>query len=112
MSKLLAPRLHIWPPVRPLSAVLAASSTAYALVRGIGASYLVWLSAQMLWNSRRGGDPPQPDAPARRGLMTLRRAYLLGPLSNLTNPKALLFFVVLSGVALVLLGVRLALEHF
>lgn len=150
-----------------LSAVLAASSTAYALVRGIGASYLVWLGAQMLWNSRRAGVPLLPDVPARRGLMTLRRAYLLGLLSNLTNPKVLLFFVALlpqfvppgpraalrtailsglfiamatawwvgyvialerlggwlrrpsvqtlverlSGVALVLLGVRLALEH-
>ena len=71
-----------------LGAVLAASETAFQLVKFLGAAYLVWLGVQK-WCA-----PPVPvdtNAPAvrRRGL------FLQGVLVNLTNPKAIIFIAAL-----------------
>jgi threonine/homoserine/homoserine lactone efflux protein len=75
-----------------LSALMLASATAFTAVKIVGAAYLVWLAAQMLWSatrSRRSPAPEQPDAvPARRALY-LRQGFL----SNALNPKVALFFV-------------------
>lgn len=65
-------------------ALLAASETAFAIVKLVGAGYLVWLGVQK-W---RAQPLPVDDgvAPvARRGL------FLQGLLVNLTNPKAVIF---------------------
>lgn len=71
-----------------LGAVLAASESAFGLLKLLGATYLVWLGVQK-WRSL----PIAPDAglplPARKGL------FLQGLLVNLTNPKALVFIVAL-----------------
>jgi homoserine/homoserine lactone efflux protein len=71
-----------------LGAVLAASETAFLIVKFLGAAYLVWLGIQK-WRA-----PPIPvdaNAPAvrRRGL------FLQGVLVNLTNPKAIIFIAAL-----------------
>lgn len=75
-----------------LSALLLASGTAFTVLKIVGAVYLLWLAAQMLWSARRSGRSPVADevaaAPARRS------AYLRqGFLSNALNPKVALFFV-------------------
>jgi threonine/homoserine/homoserine lactone efflux protein len=81
-----------------LSALLLASATAYSTLKLVGAVYLLILGAQTLWATRRragvtdhgvvdaGSGSPQP-------VMGLRRAYLLGLTSNLTNPKMVVFFL-------------------
>lgn len=80
-----------------LSAVLAASATAYTAVRFIGAAYLVGLGVQILWVTRRGassGTHPAVDlGGSTKRAMSWRRAYLLGLTSNLTNPKVAIFFL-------------------
>ncbi len=74
------------------SALLLASATAFTVLKIVGAVYLLWLAAQMLWSSMRSRHVPAPDGtgavPARRS------AYLRqGFLSNALNPKVALFFV-------------------
>ena len=71
-----------------LGAVLAASETAFQLVKFLGAAYLVWLGFQK-W--RALPVPVDTNAPAvrRRGL------FLQGVLVNLTNPKAIIFIAAL-----------------
>lgn len=68
-------------------ALLATSETAFALLKLLGAAYLVWLGVQR-WRS-----PPLPmtaNIPARaRGL------FVQGLLVNLGNPKAILFIAAL-----------------
>ena len=67
-----------------LGALLAASETAFGLVKLIGAVYLVWLGVQK-WRSL-----PQPEMavlPAGRR----KSLFLQGLLVNLTNPKAIVF---------------------
>jgi threonine/homoserine/homoserine lactone efflux protein len=75
-----------------LSALLLASATAFTVLKIVGAVYLLWLAAQMLWSAARSRRAPMADeavaAPARRS------AYLRqGFLSNALNPKVALFFV-------------------
>ena len=71
-----------------LSALLAASATAYGVVKLAGAAYLVYLGVQALRASRR----PPADAPPA-AIAAPRRAFLQGLVSTVLNPKPALFFL-------------------
>lgn len=72
-----------------LAAVLAASASAYTLVKLVGAGYLMVLGVQTLVRSRRGrdraADEALPAAPTGSPWRT-------GLLSNLFNPKIAVFY--------------------
>ena len=70
-----------------LGAVLAASATAFAVVKFAGAAYLVWLGVQK-WR-RAGSDDVAQGKALRSGL------FRQGLLVNLTNPKAIVFVAAL-----------------
>jgi threonine/homoserine/homoserine lactone efflux protein len=81
-----------------LSAVLLASSAAYTTVKLVGAAYLVVLGIQTIWVSWRNGsihgDGKDLEFTGSSGRpMRLRHAFLLGFLSDITNPKVALFFL-------------------
>ena len=75
-----------------LSALLLASGTAFAVLKIVGAVYLLWLAVHMLWSATRSGRSPTVHpvgaVPGRR-TANLRQ----GLLSNALNPKVALFFV-------------------
>ena len=71
-----------------LSALLAASSTAFEILKWVGAAYLAWLAYAAL----RHGSGLTSD-PARMKRATPRAAYIKGLTINLLNPKIVLFFV-------------------
>lgn len=71
-----------------LGAVLAASATAFAVVKFAGAAYLVWLGVQK-WR-RAGSDDVAQGKALRSGL------FRQGLLVNLTNPKAIVFIAALT----------------
>lgn len=71
-----------------LSALLAASATAFTAVKVAGAIYLLWLAIDAV----RHGSALRLDR-RRRGPEPLRRSYLTGLAINLLNPKIILFFV-------------------
>jgi threonine/homoserine/homoserine lactone efflux protein len=71
-----------------LSALLAASATAFLVIRLAGAGYLVYLGMRMLL-TRQPSSPLAADAPSAR----LFEVYRQGLLSNVLNPKVALFFV-------------------
>jgi threonine/homoserine/homoserine lactone efflux protein len=52
--------VHVLAAVTGLSAVLASSSTAFVIVKYLGAAYLVWLGLQVLRSRDRAG-PPEPN---------------------------------------------------
>jgi len=67
-------------------ALWAASETAFFLLRGVGAAYLIWLGimeCRAVWQS------PTTRATATRHMP--QRLFWRGMLVNLSNPKALLF---------------------
>lgn len=72
-----------------VSALLAASPTAFSLLRWLGGGYLVWLGAQAL---RHAGSSQRPgtEALASAGLGSL---FAKGMLANAINPKVVLFFL-------------------
>jgi threonine/homoserine/homoserine lactone efflux protein len=76
-----------------LSAILLASATAFTVLKIVGAVYLLWLAAQMLWSAWRSRRSPvtgsAPGTAPRRRSAYLRQGFL----SNALNPKVALFFV-------------------
>lgn len=77
--------LLVWGLVSGLgvAAVLAASATAFDALRLAGAAYLIVLGVLGL---RSRGEPSRAAAPASG------RAYLVGLLNNVTNPKIVVFY--------------------
>ncbi|MDT9593197.1 LysE family translocator [Nocardioides zeae] len=79
-----------------LGAVVAASATAYTVVKVVGAMYVVWLGVQAV---RRRGDARRAlEAQAHATAEVARRASPLtalriGATVGATNPKTLVFFV-------------------
>lgn len=71
-----------------LSALLAASTTAFAIVKIVGALYLLWLAIDAI----RSGSALNVKAQSTGGEPFIR-TLLLGAGVNLTNPKVVLFFV-------------------
>jgi threonine/homoserine/homoserine lactone efflux protein len=108
--------VHVVAAAAGLSALIAASATAFNAVRYAGAAYLLYLGVRTL--IRRGHDAEER-APRPQGL---RRVYLEGVVVNVFNPKTILFFlaflpqfvdrragsppgqIVLLGLVLVLIG--------
>jgi threonine/homoserine/homoserine lactone efflux protein len=72
-----------------LSALLMASSTAFSILKLVGAAYLVVTGLQMLWS--RPALAAAMDMPARNS--SLRRVFLQGVFTNALNPKVALFFL-------------------
>jgi threonine/homoserine/homoserine lactone efflux protein len=77
-----------------LAALLAASATAFLVLKLVGAAYLVYLGVLALWHARSGTAPAgtEPAAPAAVGRTT---AFRQGLVSNLLNPKIALIFLTL-----------------
>ena len=81
--------VHVFAAALGLSALLAASATAFAVVKVIGAAYLVWIGIGML---RAKGDAPQAVEAAPRTI-AYRDIFRQGFLTNVLNPKVALFFL-------------------
>ncbi len=73
-----------------LSAVLAASSLAFGIVKFAGAGYLIWLGVGFLRSGNLSNAPVAP--PANRSVPSWT-LYRQGILTNLLNPKVSLFFL-------------------
>lgn len=69
-----------------LSAILLASSTAFSIVKYLGAAYLVFLGIRTLVSEDPDDEAPAPTAPSF--VQLFRRGFLV----NLLNPKTALFF--------------------
>ena len=70
-----------------LAALLATSSAALTVLKGLGAAYLLWL-AWLSWRAPAGMGTGE-SMPA----MGVRQTYLRGVLMNISNPKVALFFL-------------------
>lgn len=84
--------VHVLAAALGLSAVLAASSWAFTLVKWVGAAYLVYIGLQMLRGARR---PAPAEAGSAPGLpaQPWRKIFSQGFLTNVLNPKVALFFL-------------------
>ncbi|BAQ47165.1 MULTISPECIES: LysE family translocator [Methylobacterium] len=79
--------IHTLAAVLGISALIAASATAFTVLKVVGALYLAWLAIDAL----RHGSALTVRAETVRG--GLWRTFCLGLGVNLTNPKVVLFFL-------------------
>ena len=96
--------VHTFAAAAGLSALLAASATAFAVVKWIGAAYLAYVGITMLLTrvakpaaravESRASPLPQSETSAlASGQATLRQVFVQGFLTNVLNPKVALFFL-------------------
>jgi threonine/homoserine/homoserine lactone efflux protein len=80
--------IHTLAAALGLSALLAASASAFLFVKFLGAAYLVYLGARMLLS--RASAVSIPNGFASTSFLTI---YRQGMLTNIFNPKVALFFL-------------------
>lgn len=82
--------VHILAAMVGLSAVLAASATAFSVVKFVGAGYLIWLGIQALRSYRHASIDDAGQLIEER---SLRRVFGDGVVLNVLNPKTAIFFL-------------------
>jgi threonine/homoserine/homoserine lactone efflux protein len=81
--------VHVFAAAIGLSALLMASSAAFAVLKLAGAAYLLFTGIQMLLSRPK----PPADVAAPAGETSLSRVFWQGALTNVLNPKVALFFL-------------------
>jgi len=81
--------VHIIAAALGLSALMAASSTAFAVLKWLGAAYLLWVGVRMLFSRASSAAP----ALAAAGPASAKSVFLGGFWTNALNPKVALFFL-------------------
>ena len=74
-----------------VSAVLAASSGAFTILKFAGCAYLLYQGAMLLYGA--SGRGPSHDVVGKMKVESLGRIYWQGALTNILNPKVALFFL-------------------
>ncbi|MEV8631212.1 LysE family translocator [Streptosporangium sp. NPDC051023] len=79
--------VHVAAAALGISALLAASATAFTAVKYLGAAYLVWLGVRKLMTRADG------DAPLEAQAVSRARLFWEGFVVNVLNPKTAIFFL-------------------
>ena len=79
--------VHIFAAIVGLSAVIAASTTAFTAIKWVGAAYLVYLGVRALM------EDDSEFAIASGGRRSLTRVFWQGTIVNILNPKTAVFFL-------------------
>lgn len=82
--------VHVFAAAAGLSALLAASSLAFMVVKWIGAACLIYTGVQMLLSRSQS---IADDTLATSNAVALRQVFWQGALTNALNPKVALFFL-------------------
>jgi threonine/homoserine/homoserine lactone efflux protein len=82
--------VHVFGGALGLSALLAASATAFTVVKWLGAAYLAYIGITMLLS--RPSEPKEAAALGRRPASS-RAIFWQGALTDVLNPKVALFFL-------------------
>jgi RhtB (resistance to homoserine/threonine) family protein len=83
--------VHVVACALGLTALLAASAMAFTVIKTVGAIYLIYLGLRLILAPQDESAPaPMADSAAAR---PLRKLFAQGFLTNVLNPKVVLFFV-------------------
>jgi threonine/homoserine/homoserine lactone efflux protein len=80
--------VHIAAAALGLSALIAASATAFGIIKFLGAGYLIYIGIRMMLTRR-----PNEDAPGLKAPLSLSKVFQQGFITNAFNPKVALFFL-------------------
>ncbi|CAB3768668.1 LysE family translocator [Paraburkholderia solisilvae] len=77
-----------------LTALLAASATAFTVIKFVGAMYLIYLGVRLVF-AKPAADAPEHAGAQRTAVApkSMRQLFLQGFWTNVLNPKVVLFFV-------------------
>lgn len=75
-----------------VGAVLLASGTAFLVVKGLGAAYLIWLGWRQWHAPIKAPEAASTQSPPE-AMLSVRQRVLRGFLTNVTNPKGIVFMV-------------------
>jgi threonine/homoserine/homoserine lactone efflux protein len=81
--------VHVFGAAIGLSALLMTSAAAFAVLKLVGAAYLLFTGVQMLLSR----PSPVADITVQGDAIPLRRVFWQGALTNVLNPKVALFFL-------------------
>jgi len=87
--------VHVLAAAVGVSALVAASATAFSVLKGVGAGYLVYVGITMLF-ARKPAHGPELAAPSPAGTggdLPASAVFRRGFLTNVLNPKVALFFL-------------------
>ena len=87
--------VHVFAAALGVSALLAASALAFDVLKLLGAAYLFWIGARLLF-MRQAGSPSLGDLVAQQPAQEQpnpRSVFVGGFLTNVLNPKVALFFL-------------------
>ena len=86
--------VHIFAAALGVGALLAASATAFTVLKWLGAGYLFYVGVKLLL-ARAGGQPLIPEAPAMPAAQPadMWRVFVGGFWTNALNPKVAIFFL-------------------
>jgi RhtB (resistance to homoserine/threonine) family protein len=76
-----------------LTALLAASATAFTVIKFVGAMYLIYLGVRLILTKADSNPEAGTAAQATGAPKSLRQLFLQGFWTNVLNPKVVLFFV-------------------
>lgn len=82
--------VHVTAATLGVSALVAASSTAFTVLKWVGAAYLVWVGLRMLLARPASGDG---EMVATQGAVSLWSVFWRGFATNALNPKVALFIL-------------------
>ncbi|HKT96877.1 MAG TPA: LysE family translocator, partial [Paraburkholderia sp.] len=76
-----------------LTALLAASATAFTVIKLVGACYLMYLGVRLIFAKKEAPASTTQSASSTSAPRPLRQLFLSGFWTNVLNPKVVLFFV-------------------
>lgn len=89
--------VHIFAAAVGVGALLATSATAFTVLKWVGAAYLLWMGARMLFAKASGDSASGAAIAAARAQSTagvsLRSVFMGGFWTNVLNPKVAIFFL-------------------
>ena len=85
--------VHIFAAALGVSALLAASATAFTMLKYVGAAYLLWIGIRILVAKTPQAAPDLMAQAASAKARDLKAVFLGGFLTNVLNPKVAIFFL-------------------
>ncbi len=85
--------VHIFAAAVGVSALLAASATAFTVLKWMGAAYLLWIGIKILFSRRPQATTDLRAAAASEPQRPLKAIFIGGFWTNVLNPKVAIFFL-------------------
>lgn len=85
--------VHIFAAALGVSALMAASTTAFTVLKWVGAAYLLWVGVRMLFSRAPAANTPSKEPSVLGAATSLRSIFFGGFWTNASNPKVALFFL-------------------